>query len=107
LNHEKHEKHEKVQEAAKPITPFRTGSLNMPATVSLNQLPKDARAVVRRLTGGGELVSRLAGLGLVVGAPLVVLQNLGRGPILVKVRDTRIALGRGEATRVWVEEAST
>jgi ferrous iron transport protein A len=79
----------------------------MPATVSLNQLPKDARAVVRRLTGGGELVSRLAGLGLVVGAPLVVLQNLGRGPILVKVRDTRIALGRGEATRVWVEEAST
>jgi ferrous iron transport protein A len=81
--------------------------LNMPATVSLNQLPKDTRAVVRRLTGGGELASRLAGLGLAVGAPLVVLQNLGRGPVLVKVRDTRIALGRGEASRILVEEAST
>lgn len=79
----------------------------MPATVSLNQLPKGARAMVRRLTGRSELASRLAGLGFVVGAPLVVLQNLGRGPVLVKVRDTRIALGRGEATRVWVEETST
>lgn len=45
----------------------------MPATVSLNQLPEDARSVVRRLTDGGELASRLAGLGLAVGASLVVL----------------------------------
>ena len=67
----------------------------MPAAVSLNQLPKDARAVVRRLTGGGELASRLAGLGFVVGAPLIVLQNLGRGPLLVKVRETRHCAGSG------------
>jgi len=78
----------------------------MPAAVSLNQLPKGARAVVRRLAGGSELAGRLAGLGLVVGARLVVLQNAGHGPMLVNVRDTRIALGRGEAMKVLVEETA-
>lgn len=73
-------------------------------TLSLDQIPKDAHAVVRQLRGGGELVHRLAAMGLTVGAQLVVLQNTGRGPMLVSVRDTRIALGRGEAIKVLVEK---
>jgi ferrous iron transport protein A len=80
--------------------------VNTTATVSLDQLPKDAQAVVRRLVGGGELLSRLISMGLVVGVPLVVLQNSGRGPVLVLVRDTRLALGRGEATRVLVQRCA-
>lgn len=79
--------------------------MNAP-TLSLDQLPKDATAVVRQLRGGGELVHRLAAMGLTVGAWLVVLQNTGRGPMLVSVRDTRIALGRGEAVKVLVERAA-
>lgn len=31
-----------------------------------------------------------------------MIQNFGRGPIIVLVRGTRIALGRGEAERVWI-----
>jgi Fe2+ transport system protein FeoA len=73
-------------------------------TLSLDQLPKDATAVVRQLRGGDELVSRLAAMGLTEGAQLVVLQNTGHGPMLVNVRDTRIALGRGEAIKVLVEK---
>jgi ferrous iron transport protein A len=49
-------------------------------------------------------MSRLAALGLVVGAHLEVLQNSGRGPLLVRVHNTRVALGRNEATKVLVEE---
>jgi Fe2+ transport system protein FeoA len=30
-------------------------------------------------------------------------QNFGSGPVIVKVRDTRIALGRGEAMKVLVK----
>jgi ferrous iron transport protein A len=48
------------------------------------------------------LRSRLAALGFTPGAVVKMLQNLGHGPILVTVRDTRIALGRGEARRIWV-----
>jgi Fe2+ transport system protein FeoA len=78
--------------------------MNTFPTVSLDQLPKDATAVVRQLRGGDELVSRLAAMGLTEGAQLVVLQNTGHGPMLVNVRDTRIALGRGEAIKVLVEK---
>lgn len=49
-------------------------------------------------------MSRLAALGLVVGAHLEVLQNSGRGPVLVRVQNTRVALGRNEAAKVLVEE---
>jgi ferrous iron transport protein A len=43
-------------------------------------------------------------MGLSVGSRLKVLQNRGHGPLLVLVRDTRIALGRGEALKIMVEE---
>jgi Fe2+ transport system protein FeoA len=48
-------------------------------------------------------VSRVAALGLTVGARLAVLQNGGYGPILVLVRDTR---GRSEALTILVEQAA-
>jgi ferrous iron transport protein A len=81
--------------------------MNPSPTLSLDQLPKGTIAVVRRLRGGSELASRFAAMGLTEGARLVVLQNTGHGPMLVNVRDTRIALGRGEAIKVLVEKAET
>ncbi len=59
--------------------------------------------MVRALRAGRELTSRLAALGLVAGTPLEVLQNRGCGPLLIRVRDTRVALGRGEALKILVE----
>ena len=50
-------------------------------------------------------MSRLTAMGLIAGAPVEVLQNHGSGPLLVWVRDTRIALGRGEAIKILVEVA--
>jgi ferrous iron transport protein A len=70
---------------------------------SLAVLPAGTHAVVRRLRGGRGLAGRLAGMGLTVGSRLEVLQNRGHGPVLVRVRDTRIGLGRGEAAKVLVE----
>ncbi len=75
--------------------------------VSLDQLPQGSQAVVAQLRAGNELTSRLAAMGLSAGARLVVLQNSGHGPMLVNVRDTRIALGRGEASKVLVEKTAT
>ncbi|MBU4224808.1 MAG: ferrous iron transport protein A, partial [Chloroflexi bacterium] len=50
-----------------------------------------------------EFSTRLAGLGVTPGVEVTVLQNFGRGPMIVTVRDTRIALGRGETFKVLVE----
>lgn len=73
---------------------------------TLAESPSGARTVVRALRGGQELVSRLTALGIVAGTSVEVLQNRGRGPLLIRVRDTRIALGRGEAAKVMVDTAS-
>lgn len=72
-----------------------------PATLS--SMHPGARGVVRRLAGGQAFMSRLAALGFTIGAEVRVLQNFGHGPLIVLVRDTRIALGRGEALRVTVD----
>jgi ferrous iron transport protein A len=55
------------------------------------------------MRGGHHFLSRLASLGFTPGACLKVIQNFGRGPLIVQLRDTRVALGRGEAEHILVE----
>jgi len=90
------------QEGVRPGTPVRRGE---PGTAtSLSSIQVGGRVRVRSLKGGKEFTTRVAALGFTVGAELVVVQNFGRGPVLVDLRDTRVALGRGEALKVEVEE---
>ena len=70
----------------------------------LVQLQKGAHGIVREVEGGRGIASRLAAMGLTVGAYIEVLENRRNGPLLVLVRDTRIALGRNEALEIVVEE---
>jgi ferrous iron transport protein A len=72
--------------------------------VSLDSLAAGCSGIVCQLRGGHEFMSRLSAMGLSIGSKFEVLQNRGHGPVLVLVRDTRIALGRGEAIKVMVEE---
>ncbi len=71
--------------------------------LSLGALRPGQAARVRALAGGRSYLSRLASLGFTPGARLAVIQNYGHGPLIVAVRDTRVALGRGEAEGVLVE----
>jgi ferrous iron transport protein A len=74
--------------------------------VPLLQLAPGAHAIVRDIQGGADFSGRLAGMGLTKGARIEILQNAGRGPILVRTHETRIALGRGEALKILTEETS-
>jgi ferrous iron transport protein A len=71
--------------------------------VSLSAVPLGEWVQIRTLTGGQQYLSRLASLGFTPGAKLKVIQNYGRGPIIVALRDTRVALGRGEASNILVD----
>lgn len=70
---------------------------------ALSDLSKGTRAVVRQITGGLSLSNRLLVLGFTIGTEVLVKQNPGFGPVIVFIRDSRIALGRGEASKVFVE----
>jgi len=74
------------------------------ALVVLAALPTGGRGTIAGLSGGAAFVRRLAGMGLTVGAGVQILQNTGRGPLLIRVRETRLAIGRGEALRVLVRD---
>jgi ferrous iron transport protein A len=70
----------------------------------LSNLSKGSEAVVRQFIGGQSLSKRLLILGFTLGAEVSVKQNPGFGPVIVLVRDSRIALGRGEAGKILVEK---
>lgn len=57
-----------------------------------------------RVAAGHLLRSRLAAMGLVPGVRIRVIRQNGRGPVLIGVHGTRLALGRGMAERIFVRE---
>lgn len=81
--------------------------MNTACATSLSVMTSGSRGIVASIEGGREMSGRLAAMGLTPGAEIHVLQNLGRGPVLAKIRDTRIALGRHQAGQVFVHERTT
>lgn len=69
---------------------------------TLDEIPAGVAVIICRLCGGRGLASRLLALGFTPGAEVTVVQNRGRGPIIVVARDVRVALGRGEAQKIEV-----
>ena len=65
--------------------------------IGLDELPTGGEAEIESLSGVGSVMSRLAALGFVPGSRVSMVQNRGRGPIIVSVIHTRVALGRSEA----------
>ena len=61
------------------------------------------RVRMRCVTAGRELEARLADLGLVPGVEIEVIRNAARGPLLVSVKGSRLALGHGMARKIAVE----
>jgi len=73
--------------------------------VALSTLHPGERGTVAELLGGRGVLGRMAALGFTPGAEVRMLQNFGHGPLIVLLRDTRVALGRGEASKVRVMRA--
>jgi ferrous iron transport protein B len=70
--------------------------------LSVADLRPGDSAKVRKLEGGRGYIARLAALGFTIGAPIKVMRKNARGPLLVCLRGTQIALGFGEAAGILV-----
>jgi ferrous iron transport protein A len=82
--------------------PWYIGTAAGLGVVRLAAIKPGERAVIDGFDAGHTLVSRLSALGFTPDAEVTMIQNYGSGPVIVSVRDTRIALGRGEATKIRV-----
>jgi len=72
-------------------------------TITLNKATAGQQARLVRIEAGRGLTHRLSELGLTPGVELTVMQADRHGPILVSVRGSRIALGRGMAHKLEIE----
>ena len=75
-------------------------------TLSLLDLANGDEATVITIAGGCGFVGRMAALGFTPGATVGIVRSGRYGPMIVKVLDTQIALGRGQAERVFVKRAT-
>jgi ferrous iron transport protein A len=69
----------------------------------LSDLQKGERAYLTDIQITKNELSRCTSLGLTPGVEVTMIQNFGRGPLILKVRGTQIALGRGQARMFLVE----
>lgn len=68
----------------------------------LATLEPGSTAIVTSLPNTRALASQLVSMGFTLGAEVTMIDNRRRGPVLVQVRGTRVALGRNQARVVAV-----
>jgi ferrous iron transport protein A len=70
----------------------------------LTQANANVNLIFISLEGGRGAVQRLTDMGLIPGERLKVLHNTGFGPVTVLIKETKVALGHGLASKIIVKE---
>ena len=68
----------------------------------LSELNTGDHGILDSINAGKGILGRLTSLGFTPGVEVVMFQNFHHGPLLVSIRETCVALGRGEARRIFV-----
>jgi ferrous iron transport protein A len=72
--------------------------------VSLVQMRARQQGIVMRIDGGYGMTMRLSSLGIIPGKKITKISSqLMRGPIMIEIDRTRVALGFGMAKRILVQ----
>ena len=71
-------------------------------TVSVTLVPENQVVRLARVQGGASLRKRLMDLGLVPNGDFKIIKNSHFGPIVLELKEARIAIGRGEAKQILV-----
>ena len=72
--------------------------------VSLAEMKAGQTGIVRTINGGQGMVTRLQALGLHPGKKVTKLSAVfQKGPVVMEIDRSRIALGYGRACRIFVE----
>jgi len=72
----------------------------------LSEVPPETNVRITAIEAGRGLTSRLAAMGLIPGTEITVAVNDMKGPVIVNVKTSKIALGRGMARKIIVRRPS-
>ncbi|KUK14255.1 MAG: ferrous iron transport protein A [Synergistetes bacterium] len=77
----------------------------MREVLPLDKLDEGEKGKVVDIVGGKGFRMRLVQLGIIPGVEVKIAKSAVLGcPLMVEVNNARIALGRGVASRIWVEK---
>ncbi|MHA1838872.1 MAG: FeoA domain-containing protein [Candidatus Ranarchaeia archaeon] len=69
-------------------------------SISLADILQGQSATIVELVGGGRFRKRAAEMGFQVDQEITVLVSHSHGPLLIRIRDSRVAIGQGVMTPV-------
>jgi ferrous iron transport protein A len=73
------------------------------SAVSLLSLQIGEKGKIVKISGGRGACKRLNELGLVPGTEIEVVNKISSGPVMIKVKGSKLALGRGLAAKVFLK----
>jgi ferrous iron transport protein A len=72
------------------------------SALSLLSLQIGEKGKIVKISGGRGACKRLNELGLVPGTEIEVVNKISSGPVMIKVKGSKLALGRGLAAKVFL-----
>ncbi len=69
----------------------------------LTDMGTGSLAIVDRFEGGGAFKEKLISMGILPGKEVEILSSRKNGPVVIRVNDTRLALGHGMAYKIFVK----
>ena len=93
-------KHRKIENQVNFVEPSPKPRPNLPLILATS----GKKVRIASIEGGHQIQSRLADLGLFPNMEVQVLNRSRSGPLLVMVKGSRLALGRGLSRMIMVEE---
>lgn len=73
--------------------------------IDLTEFASESKGVVVKILGGRRMMKKLETLGIRVGCELEkISSHMMRGPVIVKIGNTRAAIGFGMAKKIIIEQ---
>lgn len=72
-------------------------------SMALSMATEGSVVKIKDIVSGERMKKRLSELGLYEGTEVLVYKNDVCGPVILKVLDSRIVVGRGQAMKIMVE----
>ena len=72
-------------------------------TIPLTIAKQGETLIIKKISGGSRLQSRLVSMGLKIEDPIEVITNSGKGQVVIAIENKRFSLGKGMADKIMVQ----
>jgi ferrous iron transport protein A len=81
---------------------FETNKKEQPLLSPLSTMKSGQEGIVKQVAGGMGFIKKLINIGIRTGSKIQVV-NASGGPIIVSSEGTKSAIGKGAASRIFIE----